>query len=69
MKNDIRDYNGIHKRGSEKKEWKEGRVKQVNEYRRKVKDPAGILKGPHVFLLSLKSVHQPQPPFYQLTQL
>jgi hypothetical protein len=64
-----REYNEIRKRGRAEKEWKEGRAEEVTKYRRKSMDPAGILKGPHVFLLSLKSVHQPQPPFYQLKQL
>jgi hypothetical protein len=44
----------------EEKEWKEGGAEEVKEYRRKSMDPAGILKGQNVFLLSLKSA--PPPP-------
>jgi hypothetical protein len=64
-----REYNGLHKRGREEKEWKEEGAEDVNKYRRKRMDLAGILKRHHVFLLSLKSAPPPLPQHFFRTFL
>jgi hypothetical protein len=43
------EYIGLHKRGREEKEWKEGGEEEVKVYRRKSMDPAGILTEARVF--------------------